>query len=101
MCATEKSASSFDAVSNHSARTVIAGRRQSLNRTFEAVECMPRAIKNDVKRLVIVIPAHFALGHRKLLLSVFGFPDSSQLLGAPRLGVGCAHFWRSEERRVG
>lgn len=75
MCATEEPAGSFDPVPNYSARTVITGRREPLNRTFETIERVPRPVENDLKSLVVLIPAHFALGHRELLISIFGLLD--------------------------
>jgi len=77
MCATEEPASSFNTVSNHSAGTVVTRRRQPLDRTFEAIECVPCTIENDLKSLIVLIPTHFARSHGELLMSLLDLPDST------------------------
>ena len=42
---------------------VIAGRRERVDGAFEAVKRMRLAILHDLKRLVVVVAASFALGH--------------------------------------
>ena len=52
----------FDAVPDHTTAAMLAFRRKRVNRTFEAVEAMRRAVEN-LERLVVVVPAHLAARH--------------------------------------
>jgi hypothetical protein len=60
--------SGFDAMADDLAPAVLAHRSESVNGAFEAVEDVPLFPHPDFKGLVIVIAAHFTLGHRALLL---------------------------------
>src|SRR5437660_6388254 len=53
----------FDPVPEDPAAAMIARRRQRLDGAFEAVKRMRLAVHDDVERLVVVVPAGFALWH--------------------------------------
>jgi hypothetical protein len=53
----------FDAVTDDLAPTVVAHRRELVNRALEAVERVGRSVANDVERKVIFVTADFAFGH--------------------------------------
>jgi hypothetical protein len=57
----------LDSVSDHTAATVSADRRERVNRTLEAVERVRVACAHDLERLVVVVTAYLADGHLLLL----------------------------------
>jgi len=63
MRAAEESPADLYAMPDHLATAVLANRRQGLNCTLKAVEGMLRTRRPDLKALVILVPANFALGH--------------------------------------
>jgi AraC-like DNA-binding protein len=65
--AAEDAAIGLDAVTDHAATAVLAGRRQGVNRALEAVERVGLIAANDLKRLVVLVAANIASGHRSLL----------------------------------
>src|SRR5687767_2593311 len=58
----------LDAVADDLAAAVGADGRQLVDRALEAVERVGDSGGHDLKRHVIVVAAHFALGHGELLL---------------------------------
>jgi hypothetical protein len=58
----------FNTVADHPALAMFADGSNGLDRTFEAVEGMPRACSDQIKTLVIVITTNFAYCHTNLLL---------------------------------
>jgi hypothetical protein len=66
----------LDAVSDHLDAAVLAGRRESVDRTLEAVEgARSLAGHAYLKSLVVLISTNFALSHVRLLLTEAGqFP---------------------------
>jgi hypothetical protein len=64
--ATEKAASHLNAVADDAALAMLANGSDRLDRTFEAVESVPRAGSNDFKALVVIVSANFALCHGNL-----------------------------------
>jgi hypothetical protein len=69
MRATEYLAAGFDAMANDFAFAVSAFRREGMDRAFEAVEYIHRAVPMNLKALVVVIAAHLTLGHSLDLLA--------------------------------
>ncbi len=66
MRATEHSTIAFDAVTNDPTPAMVAGRREFLNRAFKAVERMPIAVHDDLKRLVVRVATGFTGSHVSL-----------------------------------
>jgi hypothetical protein len=58
-----EAAVSLDAMADDPAATVAALRCQAMDGAFEAVEDMPRATAAHFERGLVVVSAHFALGH--------------------------------------
>jgi len=54
---------SFDAVTDYLAIAVGTGRRQHVNRAFEAVKGLPLSGRDNLKRLVVIVPANIAFSH--------------------------------------
>jgi hypothetical protein len=69
--ATVEVAIHFGTVSNDTAVAVLAYGRHRLNGAFEAVKNVALSSRNQIETLVVLVPTHFASGH-KLLLYVFG-----------------------------
>jgi hypothetical protein len=85
----------LDAVSDHCAPAVGAPRCELVNGALEAVKRVPLAGNDNVKRLVIVVPACFASRH------VFSPLFSTQRGSSPGIfarGGGLAIGWVSEFR---
>jgi hypothetical protein len=59
-------ATTFDSLTNDPATAVCALGCERLNRTFETVKHVLRAIRFDAETLVVIIPASIALGNRAL-----------------------------------
>ena len=55
--------SHFHTVSDDDAAAVLASRRQSMDRAFEAVEYMPLVPDHHRKSLIIFVSTDFTLGH--------------------------------------
>src|SRR5215207_4281934 len=72
----------LDSVSDHTAATVTADRRERVNRTLEAVERVRVACARNLERLVIVVTAYLADGHL-LLPFPLGGPHSERFPFAP------------------
>src|SRR5262245_15619314 len=70
MCTAVKSAVRLDPVTNHLAPTMGANRCQLLNSAFKAVEHVPGSCGKDLEREVIVVAAHFAHRHKRLLKGI-------------------------------
>src|SRR5918999_4755776 len=60
----------LDAVPDDLAAAVVAGRRDGVDGALEAVEHVRLAAASDLHRLVVLVAAHFALGHGSLLGSL-------------------------------
>jgi hypothetical protein len=56
-------ATSFDAVTDYFAITMGTGRRQHVNRAFEAVKGPSLTTGRNLKRLVVIVSANIALSH--------------------------------------
>ena len=54
---------SFHTMSNDPAPAVITGRRQSMYRAFETVECMSTSAHRNFKRFIVLVTANFACAH--------------------------------------
>jgi hypothetical protein len=67
MRTTEKVTADFNSVADHTAFAMFANGCDGLDRTFEAVERMPRARGNQLETFVIVISTNFASCHKELL----------------------------------
>jgi hypothetical protein len=65
VCTAEEVAADFNAVADHPAFAMFANGCDGLDRTFEAVEGMPRARGNQFETLIVVIATNFALCHKK------------------------------------
>jgi hypothetical protein len=65
--ATENVASYLYPVANDPGQAVSASRRHRLNRTLEAVECVPLTLHHNFKAFVVFVPALFTCSHRHLL----------------------------------
>ena len=63
----EEVTADFNAVADHPAFAMFANGCDGLDRTFEAVEGMPRARGNQLEALVVVISTNFAFCHKELL----------------------------------
>src|ERR1051325_4107144 len=59
----------LDTVADDLATTVVADRRELVNRAFEAVKRVTRAGGDDFERHMIVVAAHFAFCHLKVSFS--------------------------------
>jgi hypothetical protein len=55
----------LNAVSDDFAATVLAHRCQPMRRTLETIEDMMLSSRNDFERLVVLVPAHLTLTHRR------------------------------------
>ena len=67
MDTTENFSVRFDAVTDDTAITVRANRRQRVNCALEAVEGVTLSAHDDFKRLVIVVLANFACRHTQFV----------------------------------
>ena len=67
MCTAEEVTADFNSVADHPALAMFANGCDGLDRTFEAVEGMPRARGNQLEALVVVISTNFASCHKELL----------------------------------
>jgi hypothetical protein len=56
-------ATSFDAVTDYLAITMGTGRRQHVNRAFEAVKGKSFTTGRNLKRLVVIVSANIAFSH--------------------------------------
>ena len=63
MRAAEKAAANLHAVANHSAVAMFTNRRNRLNRTLEAIECVSRPGCYQLESLVVLVTTNFAFGH--------------------------------------
>jgi hypothetical protein len=72
MNAAEDLSVGFHTVPNDSAVAVRADRRQCVDRTFEAIECVMLSGYDHFKRLVIFIFANFACSHTQLFRASAG-----------------------------
>jgi hypothetical protein len=63
VCAAVERTARLDTVADHLAAAVLTHGRQSVNRTFEAVEDMRLAGSDDLKRQVVIVATYFAPGH--------------------------------------
>ena len=63
MLAAEESTLPLEAVADNTDAAVRAGRRQRMDRAFEAVIGVSLAAQNHLKRLVVIVPAGFADCH--------------------------------------
>ena len=63
MIAAEKDARLLQAMPEDAGAAMIAGRRERMDGTFEAVKRMRLAVHRDLKRLVVVVAASFARSH--------------------------------------
>jgi hypothetical protein len=66
--AAEKGTRLLQAVSQDAGTAMMAGRRECMDRAFEAVERMRFAVHHDLKRFVVVVAASFASSHAVTLL---------------------------------
>ena len=66
MGTTKEIASRFDAMANYPATTVIAFRRERVDRTLEAVKVVGDAIRHDFQRLIVFVTTDFTLMHESL-----------------------------------
>jgi len=66
MLAAKEGAVLLEAVPDDADAAVLAGRRQRVDRAFEAVEGVGGAVHGHLKRLVVVVSAGFASGHDNL-----------------------------------
>jgi len=58
--AAEKAAANLHAVANHSAVAMFTNRRNRLNRTLEAIECVSRPGCYQLESLVVLVTTNFA-----------------------------------------
>src|SRR5215471_9070794 len=73
MFAAEEGAVLLEAVPDDADATVLAGRRQRMDRALEAVEGVGGAVHGHLKRLVVVVSTGFTSGHDNLTaLAWFG-----------------------------
>ena len=79
MLAAEESTLPLEAVADNTDAAVRAGRRQRMDRAFEAVVGVSLAAQNYLKRLVVIVPAGFADCH-----------DATSLVAAVRQSIGLA-----------
>jgi hypothetical protein len=63
----EEATADLNSVADYPAFAMLANRRERLDRTFEAVECVSRARYNQIKTLVLVVATNFAFCHKQLL----------------------------------
>jgi hypothetical protein len=61
----------LDAVADDPAATVLASGRQGVNGALEAVEVVGSALGHNLKGLVVLIAANFALSHGGVLVRGF------------------------------
>ena len=73
MGAAEKTTANLHSVPDYSALAVLTNGCNRLDRTFEAIERMPRTRGNQLKTLVVVIPADFAYRHTSSFTYEFAF----------------------------
>lgn len=59
-------AAGFHTVADDVAITVVALRRERVDRAFETVERMALTVSDDLKRLVVIVPANFTPHHGSL-----------------------------------
>ena len=62
----EETTADLDSMPDDSALAVLTNGRKSLDRTFEAIERMPRAGGDQLKTLVVLIATNFARCHTNL-----------------------------------
>ena len=65
MSTAEKSPADLNAVPDHLAVAMLTNRRNSLDRTFEAVEGMVCAPGDYLKALVVFVATDFAFSHKQ------------------------------------
>jgi len=65
MGAAEKTTANLNPMPDHPALAVFADGSNGLDRTFEAIERMPRASSYQLKTLVVLITTNFARCHAK------------------------------------
>jgi hypothetical protein len=63
VCAAVERTARLDTVADHLAAAVLTHGRQSVDRTFEAVEDMRLAGSDDLKSQVVIVATYFAPGH--------------------------------------
>jgi hypothetical protein len=63
VCAAEKAPLDLGSVTDDPATAILAGRRQSVDGTLEAIKDMPLTSDNDFERLVVIVAAYFAPSH--------------------------------------
>ena len=85
VCATVVRALCFDAMSDDFALAVRADRRKQVHRAFEAVESVRFARHDDLKRLVVIIPADLELSHEASHLVDHEAGHERRFCGDPRL----------------
>ena len=78
MIAAIKGTPLFKAVTDDAGSTMLTGRSQGVDRTFETVKRVRLAIHDDLERLVVVVAASLARGH-----------DFTFLSGTPLAGLRC------------
>jgi hypothetical protein len=59
----EEMAANFYSMANHSAPAMFTNRRDRVDRTFKAVELVPRTRYDQLECLVVLITAYFAFSH--------------------------------------
>ncbi len=62
----------FNAVTDDPTAAVRTLRREGVDRTFKAVEDMLPAARDHFERLVVIVPAYFALSHGMFLRLLIG-----------------------------
>lgn len=67
MGAAEEAAADFHSMANDPASAVLANRCHGLNGALETVECVPRAGRDYLKTLVVVISTNFTNCHNPSL----------------------------------
>src|SRR5688572_26864295 len=77
MLATEIGAVLLEAMTDDTDPTVLAVRRQRMDRAFEAVEGVGRAVHADLEALVVVVSARFASGHDDLACDFWGLTSTT------------------------
>src|SRR6266705_2579061 len=65
----------LDAVTDDADAAVIAGRRERMDRAFEAVERMGVSVHRHLERLVVIVAAGFASGHGCLACRFVGLQN--------------------------
>jgi len=69
--AAEKTVANLHSMPDHPALAMLADGSDGLDRTFEAIERMPRAGGDQLKTLVVLIATNFARCHTNLLHAAF------------------------------